>query len=454
MTAASDRPFEASPAAQPYSSAEAWYLLGILLVAYTLAFIDRTVLALLVQPIQRDLGINDTQLSLLHGLAFAVFYTVFGIPVARLADRRSRRMIIAIGIAVWSLMTAACGLARSFGELFLARMGVGVGEAALSPAAYSMIADSFPPEKLGRAFGIYQIGIFGGGGLAFLIGGTIIQFALSTPSITLPLIGELATWKTVFLIVGLPGLLVGLWVLTAREPPRRQVAAPEGNGFGEVLRFLAHHRKIFVPHFAGFSLAALVFNGFNAWAPVMFVRQFGLGQGEVGQYLGLALLIFGSTGIIAGGWLSDWLTRRNHSSGPIIAALVGVGGSLPFVIAAPLAPSWQLSLLLFCPLFFFAAFPYAGGGASLQMITPGPMRAQVSAIYLFFINILGIGVGPTLIALVTDGAYGDKQMVFAAMAIVGGVVSIMACFALWMLAPRFKAEAARQAAISKGWSQE
>ncbi|MGA1731008.1 MAG: MFS transporter, partial [Steroidobacteraceae bacterium] len=191
-----------------------YYAVGVLTVAYVLSFIDRTILALLVAPIRADLGISDTQLSLLHGLAFAIFYTTLGIPIALLADRLNRRNIIAAGIAVWSLATAVCGLTRSFAQLFLARVAVGVGEAALSPAAYSMIADLFPRERLGRALGIYNVGAFAGAGLAFLIGGAVIAAVAQAGAVHLPVLGEVRNWQLVFFIDGLPGLLLALWVLT------------------------------------------------------------------------------------------------------------------------------------------------------------------------------------------------------------------------------------------------
>ena len=160
---------EASPAEAPYPSGRvAWYAVSVLLIAYTIAFIDRTILSLLVGPIQADLGIGDTAMGLLHGIAFALFYCLLGLPIAWLSDRYSRRWIIAVGMALWSFMTALCGFAQSFVQLFLARMGVGVGEATLSPAAYSMIADLFPSNRLGRAMGVYSSGVFFGAGIAFL----------------------------------------------------------------------------------------------------------------------------------------------------------------------------------------------------------------------------------------------------------------------------------------------
>ena len=196
----------ATPDDTPWpSSTMAWYAVAVLFVAYTFSFADRIILSLLVQPIKQDLALSDTKISLLHGFAFAIFYTLMGIPIGRLADRYSRRAIAAAGIAVWSFMTAVCGIARGYWELFSARVGVGVGEAALSPAAFSMIADLFPPQKLGRALSVYTMGAFVGAGLAFIIGGAVIQSITSSPEMTLPIVGTIRSWQAAFFIVGLPG---------------------------------------------------------------------------------------------------------------------------------------------------------------------------------------------------------------------------------------------------------
>ena len=200
----------------------AWYAVGLLFVAYTFSFVDRFILTLLIEPIKQDFNLSDTGVSLLVGFAFVIFYTFLGIPIGRLADRVNRRNLIVAGITLWSCMTALCGMARGFGSLFVARVGVGVGEAALSPAAYSMIADLFPPKKLGRALSVYTAGAFVGVGLALIVGGLVVQSVISSPDITLPIIGEVRSWQVPFFIVGLPGLLVAALMYTVKEPVRRQ----------------------------------------------------------------------------------------------------------------------------------------------------------------------------------------------------------------------------------------
>lgn len=430
----------AAPGIQPGypRPAVAWYAVAVLLVAYTNSFIDRTIIALLVQPIQRDLGIGDTALSLLHGFAFAIFYTTLGLPIARLSDRHSRRWIIVTGTIVWSVMTAACGLSQKYWQLFLARVGVGVGEASLSPAAYSMIADLFPRERLGRALGVYSTGVFLGAGLAFIIGGLVVKLVTTAQVVSLPLFGEVRPWQATFIVVGLPGVLIGLLVLTFAEPVRRGVAAPvqPGRMFSDLLAFIGAHRRTFAAHFAGFSLAAVIFNGFVAWAPAQWMRDFDLGPGQVGVRLGLIIVLFGPAGIVCGGLLSDWYTRRGRLDGTMRAGLVGVTGLVLPAVLAPIMPTMTLTLVAYAAFFFFASFPYGAAAAALQVITPNRLRAQVSALYLLILNLVGIGLGPTLMAAIGEYLLGGPQHLGRAMAVTAAVVTPLAALALYRgLAP-------------------
>src|SRR5262249_34009122 len=201
----------------------AWYVVIVLMVCYTLSFIDRQILSLMVEPIKHDLGISDTRIGALQGPAFAVFYTLMGLPMGRIADRYSRRNLIAVGVFFWSLMTALCAIARSFWSLFFARMGVGVGEATLGPSAFSLITDYFRKDRLGTAMSIYSMGIFFGAGLGVIVVGTVVSAVTTQPEVSLPLFGTIASWRLTFLIVGLPGILIGLLVYTVHEPLRRNL---------------------------------------------------------------------------------------------------------------------------------------------------------------------------------------------------------------------------------------
>lgn len=397
-------------AAEPArGGAYAWYVVGVLVVAYTFSYIDRQILTLLVQPIKASLKISDVQISLLHGLAFAIFYTFFGIPIARLADRHRRVTIISMGILVWSIMTALCGFARSFGQLFGARIGVGIGEAALGPAAYSVIADYFPPNKLAKALSFYTGAIYFGGGIATMAGGVLIGMV---PAMTLPAVGYLEPWQMVFLIVGIPGVLVSLLALSLREPKRAGVmpGADAMPSIAAVVSYISVRRGAYLLMILGFSASSLTWNGVSGWIPTHFIRTFGWTPAQVGMRYGLALFVFGSAGIIFGGFLSNWLRERGHVDSNLRVAMISAALVIPSGVVAPLMPSAGLSLAFYCLFLFCGAMPYGGAAAALQEITPNRMRAQVTAVYFFGINLAGIGLGPTIVAVFTDRTFGDEQM--------------------------------------------
>ena len=286
-----------------------WYVVAMLIVAYTFSFIDRQILTLMVGPIRETLKISDTQLSLLHGFAFALFYSVMGIPIGRLVDSRKRTTIISIGVAVWSVMTALCGLAESFIQLFLARIGVGVGEAALSPGAYSMISDYFPPHQRARALSLYISAAYVGGGIATIAGGALI--AMMGP-VDLPLVGQMEPWQSLFIIVGLPGLLVALWMLTLREPERTDVKA----GAQPALRWCSSSGA----EQGGVCAADPRLcderddvAGAIAWIPTYFIRIFGWTAREVSLPYGLISMVAGMSGIILGGWIATRMRRAGEA---------------------------------------------------------------------------------------------------------------------------------------------
>ena len=320
----------------------------MLTLAYIFSFIDRQILSLMVGPIQKDLGIDDIQMSLLMGLSFAVFYTLFGIPLGRLADTRSRRAIISVGIALWSIMTAGCGLARTFWQLAVMRMGVGVGEASLSPSAYSLISDYFRPERRSTAMSVYSMGIYIGSGLAFILGGFVMQLVSGQESTVLPLIGPVRSWQLVFFVVGLPGLLVSLLLLTVREPVRKGVRLkPDGSAIAAptsraVWSYIRMNYLTFLCLTLGTGMVALYSYGANSWIPAMLIRRYGWSQGKTGLVFGIIVAVAGTLGIVSGGRLADWLRQRGYRDSNLRVALWGSIAGLPFVLLFPLAPSANL----------------------------------------------------------------------------------------------------------------
>jgi MFS family permease len=416
--------------AESKSMAYPWFVVFILMVAYVFSFVDRQILNLLVGPIRRDLAISDTQMSLLMGFSFAIFYTILGIPLGRLADSRSRRGLIVAGVVVWSLMTALCGLARSYWQLFLFRVGVGVGEATLSPAAYSMIADYFPPERRATAISVYSMGIYLGSGIAFLLGGLVIQFAMAQGAISLPLVGEVRPWQVVFFVLGGSGIIFSFAFLLVREPPRQGVVmSANAVSFSAVLAHLWQNRRTVLCHNLGFAMIAFCSYGTSAWIPSFFIRTFGWKAGDVGVIYGLIVMVFGCLGILFGGWLTDRWQKQGRSDAAmrvgILAACVAIVGNVYLI-----ANSGTLAAFLMVPAIFALGMPFGAAPAAIVAIVPNQMRGQTAAVYLFIVNLIGLGVGPTAVALVTDYVFGDDLALKYSMLIVGTVANVAAILLL------------------------
>ena len=374
------------------------------------SFIDRMILNLLVDPIRRDMHISDTQMSLLMGFSFALFYTLFGLPLGRIADTGNRRRLIVCGIVVWSAMTVACGTVKNYGQFLLARVGVGVGEAALSPAAYSIIGGSFPKERLAMAMSVYALGVYLGNGLALLLGGLSVHLAAQQEQWMLPLLGPIFPWQMVFFIIGVPGLLIALLMLTVKEPARRDVggtAAP----LASVKAYLKANARTFLCHNLAFSLLTLAGFAFVAWAPTCLIRTFGLSAVQAAVALGSCMTVFATCGSIIGGWLADRYAQRNMQGSRMRVGLIAAVGTVPCMLVFPFMPSAATAIAVLVPVAFFLGLPFGAAIAVIQEITPARMRGQASALYLFAINLIGLGVGPTAVALLTDYVFRDDLAV-------------------------------------------
>jgi MFS family permease len=408
--------------------AYAWYVVGVLMLAYTNSFIDRQILALLVEPIRADLAISDTQVSLLAGLAFSIFYTLMGVPIARLADQKNRKAIIAFGVAFWSAMTALCGAARNFWQLFAARVGVGVGEATLSPAAFSIMADYFPKHKLARAFSVYSMGVYFGAGLAMIIGGIVVRMVMNAGAVTLPLLGEVRPWQMTFFFVGMLGLPIFLLVLTIREPVRRGLKAAgvpadeRASSLPVLLAFLRLNARTVFFHFLAFSMIGIAIAGYMVWTPTLFIRTWGWDASTIGLAYGGIMFVLGTAGVYAGGFVADWLESKGRRDAILRAAFYGGLVTVPFAVATPLMPNAWLALAALGLTSFLLAFPQGLPAAALQVITPNPLRAQMTALYFLVGNLIALGFGPTLVALVTDFGFADPMKLRYSMALVSATV--------------------------------
>jgi MFS family permease len=368
----------------------AYYVLAVLFVVYIFNFIDRQILAILLEPIKQDLKVSDTALGFLTGFAFAVFYTFAGLPLARIADRWVRRSLIAISLATWSLMTALSGLARNFTDLALARVGVGIGEAGASPPAHSLLSDYFPPEKRATVLAIYSSGIYVGVGLGFWLGGWI---------------NDAYGWRVAFFVVGLPGVLMALLVrFTVREPLRgmseHNVTATQAYSLTETWRFFASlptgRRLAFA---AGFH--AFVAYGLGAWIPAFFVRIHHMTPGELGNWLSWITALGGGGGTFLGGWLADrWVLRQPRAR--MYMGVIGVSLAIPTVAASLLLEDTQWALLMYLPASVCSTIWIGPAFATAQDLVPPTMRAMASAVFLFITTIIGMGAGPQTVGILND----------------------------------------------------
>ncbi|MBY0303874.1 MAG: MFS transporter [Sphingomonas sp.] len=406
-------------------------MVAILSLAYLVSFVDRTILSLLIEPIKADLHITDTQIALLQGAAFGLFYTVMGIPLGWAVDRYSRKSIIGLGCSLWCVMTAACGLAGSFGQMFVARLGVGLGEATLSPGAASIIADLFPPKRRALAMSVYAMGGSLGVGLSLLAGGLVVGLVSSGGPLVIPLLGPVAPWQAVMIIVGLSGLVVAIAILSMPEPVRRGAAVSSQANARELIAFMKSEWGQLGNQFGGIALYGLVSYAVLGWIPAMFTRLHGWTAAEVGLRYGTVFLVCGGGGALAGGWLAGQLARRGVAKYNLRVAAIGVTALIPFGIAAPLVSNGWLALALLGPVAFCFAVPTGGSIAAIQQITPNRLRGQVASLYYLTIGLVGLLLGPLSVALLTDQLFRDPLRLGWSLAIVCGVVQPVAAWLMW-----------------------
>ena len=399
-------------------SAYAWYVVTILFFAYVVSFLDRQILSLLIEPIKEDLHLSDTMISLLIGFAFAIFYTVVGIPIGRLADYRNRKGIIIAGVSVWSIMTSLCGMANNALVLFLARIGVGIGEASLSPSAYSIISDYFPRDRRGRAASFYSLGIFAGAGLAFMFGGLISEFAIRAAE-NYPVLSGFRPWQITFLLTGSLGVFVVVLMLTVSEPVRRERLRTGAGSvpLGEVISYMKRHWQAYGALITGTAFISVGPYSLFAWTPAFFIRVHHYTQREIGLTLGAMILVLGTASLILGSYIADRRYRNGHKGAhlDITIAMTGIAILPVILLMTTDSPAPALTFIA-CTILFLTV--HTGlAPAALQLITPNELRGQVIALYLFILNLIGLGCGPTAVALLTDRFFKDPMAVGKSMAI-------------------------------------
>lgn len=408
----------ATPAA---SLTRAWFAVAVLTLANISGFIDRQILSLLVEPIKRDLQVTDTQVSLLMGLGFVIFYSLLGLPIGRWVDRGHRPRIVAVGIGVWSVMTALTGMAKNFGQLFAARVGIGAGEATLGPAAVSIIADRFPRRMLGTAMGTYMMGTFAGSGVAYALGAFVVGKYSAPGSISMPLVGDVFPWQMVFFIVGLPGLVLALLALTIDEPRAATAAAANvsnGPSSAELMGWVTRHRRTILAVSFGFACSASVNYAIAAWTPTFFARAHEWTPARTGALMGILTGTLGPLGVLFGGRLVDIWAKRGYTDAPLRVGMVGAGGMLLCAGAMPVVPTATMAAALLVLVNVFAALPWGAANAAIAEAMPARLRGQGSAVYQLVVNLVSGIVGPTSVALLTDHVFGDPAAVRWSLAIV------------------------------------
>ncbi len=392
-----------------------WYVVIFLTAAATISYIDRQIVALMIGPLKRDLGISDTQIGLLLGLAFAVPYVAMLVPMAWLADTRSRRAVIGVGIFFWSLMSALSAFARNYTHLFIARMGVGVGEATLSPSAYSLLSDYFTKERLPFAVGVFSTAPFIGIGLANIVAGPLVQYLETVPPIDIPMLGTMRSWQLAFLLVGGPGLLFALLALTIREPPRHGLLSPGETATGvstrTIIRFVLERRAFFAWHFCGLLCMAIPARMLFAWVAEFFICKHAMLRGEIGTIYGLITLTVGLVGSVVAGRIATGMVRRGTADATLRLVVLSAAAIAPLAIAMPLVADRNLALLLVVGITFFIAWSPGLAIAALQVVTPNEFRGRVIAGNLVLTNFLSFTLGPLLVGFFNDRVFHSESAI-------------------------------------------
>ena len=396
------------------SRSVAWFGVAILCLIYMCSFIDRQIVALLAFQIRTDLRISDTQFSLLQGFAFAILYAALGLPIGRWVDRADRRWVLVAGTITWSVFTSLCGTAVRFSDMFLYRIGVGAGEATVVPVTYSLLGDYFTRAKRGFAMGAFGVGVYAGMGLAMIVGSMVVAALGKIDVSQWGVLRGVSPWRLVFFCVGLPGVALSLFGLALYEPRKVLGAAREPRAV-----WWPHARQslgAILCHHLATALLAMALYTLTLWAPELYRRVFGVAGSMAGIQIGLAILIGGGAGVIAGGVASDALLRWEIRSARLLTLAVAAICAIPFALFFPLAKSAQEASILLGAAVFFTAALTSAGPAGIQELYPPSLRGIGASIYQLSVNLIGLGLGPTVVALVEDHVLNNESHLDQALA--------------------------------------
>lgn len=410
--------------------ARAWAMVGLLMIAYVLSYMDRSVFGNLLEPIKAEFELSDTQMGLLGGLAFGIFYGLLGVPLGWLGDRYSRRNIVAAGVAVWSLATALTGLARGFFSLFGTRLMTGAGEATLSPCAMSMISDMFPKHRRGLAVAIYSMAISIGLGVGSIFLGWLIKTAEYMDLSPLRGFGIDTAWRLVFVVLGLPGLIVAALFLLMREPRRQHDSGENPGSIVQTAAYLLRHRQAFFGIFGlGVIMSICTYYSYT-WNPVFYVRTYGWNVPEYLRLTGYFVLILGPLSMIASGFLIDILTRKGYDDAPIKVMKLGLLIIVSVFVIYPLMPNYWTAFLVFQISTFGFTMATAAGPTALLAISPARMKAQIMAWYYMIISLIGLTLGPLIVGVLNDHVFHDANMIAKSLFVVALVLVLPTLYLL------------------------
>lgn len=425
------------PSISPF---QANYLLIMLTVAYCMAYIDRQMLNLLVDPIRDTLIISDTEFSFLQGTAFVIAYLAAAPIFGRLVDVANRKLILIFGVFSWSAFTAVSGLCDTYTELFMARMGVGITEACIFPVAWSLIGDAFSNERQPRALSIFLLAPQLGGGLSLIAGGLIIGFAASLVA-QIPVLASLEPWQMAFVVTGVPGIAFALLLFTLVEPKRTSsspTAEDHNPSLGEVFSHIGRHSHLYVRMYLAIGVVAIVTLVIPSWLPAFMIRAHGLTAAETGLRLGIIASIVGPISTISGPLVAEWFRKRGNPDAPLQTAAWITPPMILCSFLLPLMPGPNSVLVLAGALIFCCGFPVGMMAGATQVATPPRMRGVVASIYTFAAQVIGYMIGPTLVALITDQYFGDDAMVGRSLQIVMTGAAIIAAYLLFSVIPHYR----------------
>ena len=412
----------------------------VMTLAQVFAFIDRQIPAMLVEPIKQDFNLNDSQIALLGGAAFSIFYAIMALPIGYAVDRYKRVNVLGTGIFVWSLMTTLAGLANSFGRLFGARIGVAVGEAVMAPVSVSLVSDYFPQNRQGKPMGIITAGVYIGIGATLIGGGYIIDYLTDIGGITIPGIGYFKPWQATFLVVGIPGILISFAAFMLHEPRRLglvQTSEKDSKSIN-IFSHLIKNKSTLIPMFAGLIFMALIFYSFTFWAPSMMVRTYGLSLTEVGFSLGIITIISSILGTISSGAVVDYLRSKGITDAPIRTAMFACIFAMPAICLAPLVENVVAAWILIGVYLFFISSFAPIGLLAVSGVSSNEVKGQMAAVHAFLMMAFGLSLGPQITAFFTDFILQDESKLGLAVSLTGGLVLPIAAVCFWMSLKRYR----------------